>query len=152
MANTETLERIAKLLPQQEREQFFAMIARFKSVPDDDEYLQIINAVGLMTLLWKEVPNEIRKVLEGANPISDTCHSVARQVREAVTDAIPSCEDLVLVSKRLEEHELALKRLLASNKKTQPGSSNVIGRFLFTVSGTLLGLFLYQYLAPMLSL
>lgn len=90
------------------------MIAQFKSVPDDDEYLQILNGIGFMTLIWKEIPNEIRSILENSNPVSDTCHSVGKQVREAVIQAIPSYEDLKAISKRLEEHELSLRRLMSS--------------------------------------
>lgn len=146
MAHTETLESIAKLLPQQQREQFFAMITRFKSVPDDDEYLQILKAIGFMTLLWKEVPGEVSKILEGANPVNDTCHSIAKQIREAVVDAIPSYEDLMLISKRLEEHELALKRTLSTFQQTK-GSHT--GGFLFAVLlGVFIGIGICHYLLP----
>lgn len=146
MADTETLERIAKLLPQQQREQFFAMITRFKSVPDDDEYLQILQAIGFMTLLWKEVPNEVSKILEGANPVNDTCHSIAKQIREAVVDAIPSYEDLMLISKRLEEHELALKRTLSTLQQTK--GSHTGGLLFATLLGVFVGIGIYHYLSP----
>ena len=121
MANTETLEQIAELLPSKQREEFLAMLIQFKTVPDDDEYLQILKAIGFMTLLWKEVPKEIKTILEGANPISDTCQSVAGQLRQAVTEAIPSCEDLKLISQRLENHDTALKRILQAGTVQQPG-------------------------------
>lgn len=119
MADTETLEQIAMLLPHPRREQFLAMVTQFKSVPDDDEYLQILNGIGFMTLIWKEIPNEIQSILENSNPITDTCHSVGKQVREAVIEAIPSYEDLKLICKRLEEHEMSLKRS-ASNRIPTP--------------------------------
>jgi len=150
MADTETLESIAKLLPQQQREQFFAMIAKFKTVPDDDEYLQVMQAMGFMTLLWKEVPNEVRKVLEGANPVNDTCHSVAKQVREAVIEAIPSYEDLMLIAKRFEEHELALKRTLSTLQKTGNTGFHAGGFLLAILIGSLLGIGIYRYLLPIL--
>jgi len=151
MANTETLERIAELLPQRDREQFFALIAQFKSVPDDDEYLQVLRAIGFMTLLWKEVPNEIKSILEGANPVSDTCHSVARQVREAVIEAIPSYEDLISISKRLEEHELALKRVLSSKNRSPSSSFNTMTLLITSLMGSLLGFIIYHHLSPLLS-
>jgi len=145
MANTETLESIAKLLPQQQREQFLAMTVQFKTVPDDDEYLQILQAIGFMTLLWKEVPNEVRKILEGANPINETCHSIAGQVREAVVEAIPSYDDLQLTCKRLEEHELALKRTLSTLRQTK-GKDFASSGFLFAVFlGVLIGITISYY-------
>jgi hypothetical protein len=119
MAATETLEKIAGLLPHPQREQFLLMVTQFKSVPDDDEYLQILNAIGFMTLIWKEIPNEIRSILEKSNPITDTCHTVGRQIRDAVVEAIPSYEDLKQISKRLEEHEVSLKRVLSDRTELQ---------------------------------
>lgn len=89
MASIDTLISVAGLLPLEQRERFLTMAASFQSVPEDDEYLQILEAIGFMTLLWKEVPEEVQKILEGANPVTDTCHSVAGQVREAVVEAIP---------------------------------------------------------------
>ncbi|MDB4265119.1 hypothetical protein N9891_00060 [bacterium] len=108
-----TFEEIAKLLPQERSERFLSLLAKFKNVPDDDEYLQILEVIGFMTLIWKEVPAEIKAILEGANPVTETCHSVAKQLQEAVVVAIPSYEDLKQISKRLEAHELALKRTLS---------------------------------------
>lgn len=123
MADTETLEQIAMLLPHPQREQFLAMVTQFKCVPDDDEYLQILNAIGFMTLIWKEIPNEIRSILENSNPVTDTCHSVGRQVRDAVIEVIPSYEDLKLICKRLEEHEISLKRTLSNDRQKETGNS-----------------------------
>ncbi len=132
MADTKALEQIAMLLPHPQREQFLAMVTQFKSVPDDDEYLQILNGIGFMTLIWKEIPNEIRSILEYSNPVTDTCHSVGRQVREAVIEAIPSYEDLKLICKRLEEHEVSLKRA-TSNRLTRPEQRRVPLTIVFAV-------------------
>jgi hypothetical protein len=115
MANIDTLISISGLLPEAQRERFLAMAASFQSVPEDDEYLQILEAISFMTLLWKEVPGEVQKILEGANPVTETCHSVGEKVREAVIEAIPSYDDLKRISQRLESHELALKNTLSRN-------------------------------------
>jgi hypothetical protein len=115
MANIDTLISVSGLLPEAQRERFLAMAASFQSVPEDDEYLQILEAIGFMTLLWKEVPGEVQKILEGANPVTETCHSVGAMVREAVIEAIPSYDDLKRISQRLESHELALKNTLSRN-------------------------------------
>lgn len=139
MANTETLEQIADLLPSKQREEFLAMLVQFKTVPNDDEYLQILKAIGFMTLLWKEVPKEIKTILEGANPISETCQSVAGQIRQAVTEAIPSYEDLKLISQRLEHHDTALKRILQAGTVQQPGRSFLFLLWLVGIGAALLG-------------
>lgn len=143
-----TFEEIAKLLPQEQAEQFLILVAQFQTVPDDDEYLQILEAIGLMTLLWKQVPDEVRSVLEGANPVTETCHSVAKQVREAVIESIPSYEDLQLISKRLSEHEVALKRTLAANPKPISESTQTTLIVVSTIIGSILGFLVHPYLVP----
>jgi hypothetical protein len=138
MASTETLQSVAALLPTERRESFLSLCARFESVPEDDEYLQILEAIGFMTLLWKEVPGEVSAILEGANPVSETCHSVAAKVREAVIESIPSYDDLKKISQRLESHELALKNTLSRQNQPVDRAPSILGLFLFLL-GLLLG-------------
>lgn len=147
MANTETLESIAELLPHTQREHFLAMIVQFKTVPDDDEYLQILNAIGFMTLLWKEVPNEVKTILDGANPVTETCNSVAKHLQQAVTEAIPSYEDLKLISKRLEEHELALKNTLSIARRSTKSNTVNLGPFVSLIVGCLIGFFAPSFIS-----
>ena len=54
MADTSTLESISELLPVERRERFLQLVARFQSVPNDDEFLLILEAIGFMTLLYKD--------------------------------------------------------------------------------------------------
>ena len=112
MADTSTLESISELLPVERRERFLQLIARFQSVPDDDEFLLILEAIGFMTLLYKEVPDEIAKILAGATPINETHEGLSQLVEDAVSESIPSYEDLKRISERFENHELALKQTL----------------------------------------
>ena len=112
MADTSTLESISELLPVERRERFLQLIARFQSVPDDDEFLLILEAIGFMTLLYKEVPDEIAKILAGANPINETHEGLSKLLKEAVAESIPSYDDLKRISERFENHELALKQTL----------------------------------------
>lgn len=112
-----TIEEITKLLPPEQAERFLTLMAHFKNVPDDDEILQLVEAIGILTLIWKEIPGEIKAILEGANPVTETCESVAVKLQKAVTEAIPSYEDLKQITKRLEGHELALKRTLTSRPR-----------------------------------
>lgn len=144
MANTETLEQIAELLPQKQREQFLAMILQFKTVPDDDEYLQILNAIGFMTLLWKQVPEEVKAVLEGANPVTETCQSIAKQLSKAVAETIPSYEDLKLISKRFEDHDIALKRHLNTGRVHPQNGASAPLVFFAGAIGVILGFFVHD--------
>ena len=122
MSAIETLESIASLLPDEQRERFLKVVVRFRHVPEDDEILQIIEAIGFMTLLWKEVPEQIKGLLEGAKAPTETTHTITGVVRETVNAAIPSYEDLKTIAQRMEEHELALKNTLS--RQTKPKKSS----------------------------
>jgi hypothetical protein len=87
------------------------VVARFRNVPQDDEYLQVLEAVGFMTLLWKSVPAEIERVLQGANPMQETHASLTKLVAEAISEAIPSQQDLRGIAQSLREHETALRSM-----------------------------------------
>ena len=141
MANIDTLISVSSLLPEAQRERFLAMAASFQSVPEDDEYLQILEAIGFMSLLWKGVPGEVQKILEGANPVTETCHSVAAKVREAVIEAIPSYDDLKTICQRLEGHELALKNTLSRSvpPPSLPSIRGLVGSLGILALGVILG-------------
>ena len=132
MADTSTLESISELLPVERRERFLQLVARFQSVPNDDEFLLILEAIGFMTLLYKEVPDEIAKILAGANPTNETHEGLSKLVKEAVCESIPSYEDLKRISECFENHELALKQALQSQKKSNPSQNNS-GLLLITI-------------------
>ena len=100
-------------------------------------------------MLWKEVPHDITKILEGANPITDTCHSVAKQVREAVIEAIPSYDDLMLISKRLEEHEITLKRITSASHHSG-GKASFSLLFFYTLIGSSISLIIFHYFSHLL--
>lgn len=150
MSAVDTLESVAALLPPERRERFLRMAATFRTVPEDDEYLQMLEAIGFMTLLWREVPREIRRVLEGANPVSETCESVAVQVRAAVIEAIPSYEDLKQISQRLEGHDLTLSRLLAQCSPAPSSQPRLLGPWITFATGIAVGV-IACHLAPFLA-
>jgi len=119
MSAIEILESVAALLQPEKRERFLKMVVQLRNVPDDDEYLQILEAIGFMTLLWKEVPQQIEKTLEKASPVTETVQGVSSIVRDTVVEAIPSYDDLKAISQRLEAHELALKNTLRTSAKSK---------------------------------
>jgi len=152
MPDTKTLESVASMLPESRRERFLHMVARFQSVPEDDEYLQILEAIGFMALLLKEVPAEIAQLLEGASPIQETQLGLCKLVKEAVTESIPSYDDLKRIADRYENHELAIKQLLhgQSQRKQQDRHSGFSLTTIFLL-GALLGLglaFLFPAILP----
>lgn len=145
MSDHSSLAEIAKMLPPEKEERFLSLIDRFKNVADDDEYLQILEAIGFMTLLWKEVPQEITTILEKSNPITETCHTVSAHLCDAVTQAIPSYEDLKAIVSQLEEHELALKRGLLTIQNYAPRNASTFTGLLFLLAGTVGGILLQSH-------
>ena len=101
----ETLERVAELLPAESRERFFAMISRLRNVPDDDEYLLILEAIGFMTLVWKEVPREVERILAGAESPAESSAFLVAEIKEAVRESltVPTYRDLRELAAQLEE-------------------------------------------------
>lgn len=101
MVKESVWDRIGRLLPEEHRERFFAMVSRLDDMPQDDEILLIMEGMGLMTLLWREVPEEIDSILKQAKP-ADTVGSrettafllseIGRVVRETLDQ--PTHEDL----------------------------------------------------------
>ena len=140
MSAIDTLKRVAQMLPSESRERFLLMCTRFQNVPEDDEYLQILEAIGLMSLLWKEVPEQIKTIIEGASPVESTNYQhLEKCIREAVNQSIPSHEDLRSFSAQLENHETTLKRLSRSQSGQE---ANPKGQWKWFVSGVLVSLIL----------
>lgn len=149
MSAKDTLRQVAEMLPDDRRERFLLMCTRFQNVPEDDEYLIILEVIGLMTLLWKEVPQEIAQVLEKATPIGSNHQHLELLIQQAVQASIPSFEDLKRMAERLENHEATLKRV--TQVKTTPDQHRQIPRrWLWFVAGFsanfLFGYFLYRVL------
>jgi hypothetical protein len=132
MADTDTLESLAELLPPERRERFYAIASKFRDLPEDDDHLQMLEAVGFIMLVMKEVPGEIADMLRTARGGMD--EAMATQLRsefvEVLTQSLdtPSYKDLretvltirdqenrfrlkvAALHKRLSEHERLLKR------------------------------------------
>ena len=56
-----TFDSIAKLLPQERREQFYRRMAHLRNLQPDDEMLQIAEAMGYLALLIREAPTEVSR-------------------------------------------------------------------------------------------
>ena len=139
MSACQTLERVAELLSPPERERFLATVARFRNIPEDDEYLQVLEAIGFMTLIWSKIPTEIHSILEGAKPANLTSEYLNTQIRSAIQQSIPSFEDLRQISQSLNQQQVALKRhLLQPVAETHDSTPKVWRVFVLGLFGGLL--------------
>lgn len=117
-SHTSPLEKIAGLLEPVDRDRFLTLATRLRSLQNDDEILMIVEAIGFMTLIWKTVPGEVQRILEGAKPVPDTCANLTKTIQETVSQAIPSQQDLRTIVQTLREHEVSLRNLC----RTEPHS------------------------------
>ncbi len=144
-----TLERVAMMLPAEDKERFLILVARFRNVPQDDEYLLVLEAIGFMTLLWSSVPKEILRILEGANPVAESSASLRSMVREAVSESIPSHQDLRSIAHILRDHETALRAALACAKPARPANtSNILQGLFLTVVVLVFAALTFQFFNP----
>ena len=125
------------------------MCTRFQNVPEDDEYLISLEANGLMTLLWKEVPLQIEQVLEKAAPIGSNHQHLELFIQQAVQASIPSFDDLKRMAERFENYEATIKRI--ARDKTAPERHSPTSRnWLWFTAGFcanfLFGYLLYRFL------
>lgn len=131
MADTTHLEAFAGMLPEAQRERFLQLAVRFRSVPEDDEFLLILEAIGFFSLILKEIPGELAKLLEGTSPVQESQQGLCQLVKQAVSETIPSYEDLKRMTERLENHDIALAQMLRGDSPT--GSRSKSGSHLLFV-------------------
>ena len=109
MADLAAIDRIADFLPDSERERFLRIVARLKDVPEDDEYLLVLEAIGFISLILKEIPDRVKDVLAASAPADEggangSSEYLLRRISEEIPKAVqlPNLEDL-----RLLFHEFA---------------------------------------------
>lgn len=148
MADVTHLEAVAAMLPEPQRERFLQMAVRFRSVPDDDEFLQILEAIGFISLVIKEVPMELQKILEGASPIQESQQGLSNLIKVAVSETIPSYEDLKRMTERLESHEIALAQMLRGESPSKSAAlfPGPLSCLLMVLLGTLIGILVSEFL------
>ncbi|MCB1099441.1 MAG: hypothetical protein KDN22_27975 [Verrucomicrobiae bacterium] len=130
----ETLNRVAKLLPPEQQERFYTLIATLRKVPEDDEILLIIEAIGFMTLLWKEIPVQIEQILAAADGPgrNENCNAyLLAELRQTVQQSlnVPTYADMRQLAARWEQQQgvfeasisRVLKRLEQAPETTEHG-------------------------------
>lgn len=115
MSACDTLERVANLLDAPERDRFLTTVARCRNIPEDDEYLLVLEAIGFMTLIWDRVPTQVHSILEGAKPASLSTEYLRAQIRESIAESIPSFEDLRQISQSLKQQQAIQNRKTIRN-------------------------------------
>ena len=116
-----TLEQVAQLLPEDRRERFYALMATLQNAPEDDEYLLILEAIGFMTLIWQEVPEQVRATIASATrpgSHSDSASYLVTELRHAVKEAldVPSYSDMRQLAAKWDEQHGIFKA--AANRLT----------------------------------
>jgi hypothetical protein len=112
---SETLERVAELLPPAQRERLLLIALKFRNIPEEDEFLQVLEGIGLMTLVWSRIPQEIHAILEAVKPTHPNADFLNAQIRSTIQASIPSFEDLRQVSQSLQQQQTALIRFQNSS-------------------------------------
>ena len=155
------LNRIAELLPEENRQRFFEMITRLRNVPEDDEYLLILEAIGFMTLIWHEVPNQVQTVLASGAPSDANTNNafLVSEIRKAVKAElnVPTYTDMRQIAARFEEQHGILKNTTAqllnrfeklSPAPTKPISSTCAHPLLWLIAGVILVLCIQNFVLP----
>ena len=66
MSDTTALESLSDLLPAERREQFFKFVSKFRSRPEDDDHFQLLEAIGFIMLVMREIPEQIAGIIDQA--------------------------------------------------------------------------------------
>jgi hypothetical protein len=103
-----SIDAMATLLPDDHRERFFEIMTRFSNAPDDDEHMQLLEAIGFTAMITQRVPEEISAIVEKMESgFTDAqFQSLQRRVETLLKNSIdtPSYKDLrTLVGEMKEE-------------------------------------------------
>ncbi len=106
MADISNLETIAKLLPADQREQFYLTIQKYRKVPQDDDHLVMLDAMGFIALFMSKLPTEISRLLEQAEGLTDQqAKALGDQFSAILTSSldVPNCRDMSDMTRAIKE-------------------------------------------------
>ena len=125
-ASVSTMEHIAELLPPDRRERFFELLAKFRNVPEDDEFLMLVEAVGFSTLLLQNVPQEVRSILDEKLGYNALTEAASDHIESAIKKSfdVPSFRELrdllsemqALTAKEIEASQRLIPAVQAANR------------------------------------
>ena len=109
MADLSALHSIAELLPAERRERFFEIANKFATAREDDDHLQMLEAVGFMLVVMKEIPAELAQILQAAQPGIGGAEPerLRTELASVLTESLdtPSYKDLRDTVSAMRDHE-----------------------------------------------
>ena len=137
MADIDTLESLAGLLPEKHREKFFKIASKFSTVPEDDDHLQMLEAVGYMMLVIDEVPARIAEILKDSQQRlgNEESTQLRTEIVAALTDSLdtPSYKDLREAVASIRDQDIRFRRQIDALYKSlgeARDAAKPAGRFL----------------------
>ncbi len=104
---------LAVLIPEEQREHFFETVSKFEVVPDDDEYLLLLEALGFLTVVFDKVPQRITEALDRAESglSEDQAAALQRRFETILKDSVdtPSYKDLREMVREIKEERQKFK-------------------------------------------
>ena len=85
------IDRIAELLPEEQRPLWYREMAHLRRLPADDEMLRIAHAMGFLALVTRETPKQIANEREQLTRLMETSTNA---IQEARTDVITLHKEL----------------------------------------------------------
>ncbi len=139
----ESIDRIVDLLPVERREAFLALAARLQTLPEDDEILMVIEAMGFMSLILRNIPEQIHQIITAASSTGapDTNAYLISELKQTVTEAIniPAYADMRQLAARWEEQHGLFKTSIHQLTQNLSPSRNSTSASLSFLSGILIG-------------
>lgn len=107
------IDTMAKLLPDDHRERFFEIMSRFSKAPDDDEHMQLLEAIGFTSMITQRVPEKIAAIVEKMESgFTDAqFQSLQRRLETLLKDSVdtPSYKDLRTLVAEMKQHQERFK-------------------------------------------
>lgn len=144
VAEPSTLESLAELVPEEHRERFFAIARKFRTVPEDDDHLQMLEAVGFMMLVMDEVPARIAAILAGAKRQigEEEGDQLRSEIVAALTESLdtPSYKDLRQTMASIRDNEDRFRRRVDDLHRSLSRTAKAVRGSTLALSGLWTGL------------
>ncbi|MEM7312651.1 MAG: hypothetical protein AAF497_05815 [Planctomycetota bacterium] len=107
MADTVSLHAVSELLPPEHQERFAEIVRYFEELPEDDETVQLVTAMGIVALTMSQIPEKVSALLKEAHDVlsEDQAKTLGDQFREILTSSldIPSYRDMSETTRAIRE-------------------------------------------------
>jgi len=111
-------DEIAKYVPEAHRQEYWRMVAKFRQLKPDDEILNIILAMGILTLLLRELPTVLIEEREGWQKQLDLFREEIRKMMEGATRQMVTVNNQAeVMNKTLEKSSVQFREGAAQIEK-----------------------------------